>query len=175
LSRYADVIDRRHVNNEAARQSDMRSYARAFFRDRLLRDLHHYLLAFVKQLADGRRSPPVGPPRKALLWPAAFRPARLRSSIAARRHAVIARARIRPSFGWPRFNYRRGVLRGLHLLNFLHFLDFLGGSFLRDRNRCGGFRVHRIAIGRRRPSGARSLAAPSAAAAPPSASRRKFG
>ena len=89
---------------------------------------------------------------------------------------MIARARIRPSFGWPRFNYRRGVLRGLHLLNFLHFLNFLGWSFLRYRNRCGGFRVHRSAIGRRRRSGTRSLAATAAAtAASPSATRRKFG
>ncbi len=154
----------------------MRCYPRAFFRDWFLRDLHHYLLAFVKQLADGRRSPSVGPTRKALLWPASFRPSRVRPSIAARGHAIIPRARIRPSFGWPRFSYRRGVLSALHLLNFLHFLDFVGRRFLCDRDRCGDLRVHRSAIARRRRSGTRSLAAASAAAAaPPSTSRRKLG
>ena len=44
-ARNADVIDRRHVNQEAARERDVASDARALFAQRLLGDLHQDFLA----------------------------------------------------------------------------------------------------------------------------------
>ena len=57
LTRDADVIDGRHVNQEAARQGDVRSDARAFFRDWLFGNLDQNFLAFLQQVADGRHLP----------------------------------------------------------------------------------------------------------------------
>src|ERR1043165_235588 len=53
LARYAEVLDRWHVNQKASWQSDVRSNARAFFSNRLFGDLHKNFLTFVQQFADG--------------------------------------------------------------------------------------------------------------------------
>ena len=45
LARHADVIDRRHEHEEAARERDVRGEPRALGAERLLRDLHEDLLA----------------------------------------------------------------------------------------------------------------------------------
>jgi hypothetical protein len=48
------VFDSRHVNEETARQRDVRRDARALFRDRLFRDLDQYFLTFTQQIRDRR-------------------------------------------------------------------------------------------------------------------------
>ena len=55
LARHTGVVDRRHVNNEPARQRDMRSDARALLPQRFLGDLHDNFLAFLQQVGDGRQ------------------------------------------------------------------------------------------------------------------------
>ncbi len=55
LARDADVIDGRHVHQEAAGQRDVRSDARAFLTQRLLGDLDDDFLAFFQQVADRRQ------------------------------------------------------------------------------------------------------------------------
>ena len=52
--RDADVIDRRHVDEEAARQRDVAGDARAFAGDGVLRHLHDDLLPFAQQIGDRR-------------------------------------------------------------------------------------------------------------------------
>ena len=54
LPRHAHVFERRHVNDVAARQRDVRSDARALLAQRLLGDLDDDLLAFFEQIGDGR-------------------------------------------------------------------------------------------------------------------------
>ena len=54
LARHADVIDRGHVNQEAARQRDVRGDAGALLAERLLGDLNDDFLALAQQIADGR-------------------------------------------------------------------------------------------------------------------------
>ena len=54
LARDADVVDRRHEDQEAAGQRDVGGDARAF-RDRLLGDLDEDLLARLQQFGDGRQ------------------------------------------------------------------------------------------------------------------------
>ena len=58
--RYADVIHRRHVDEEAAGQRDVARDARAFAGDRVFRDLDDDLLSFAQQIGD-RRSRGGGP------------------------------------------------------------------------------------------------------------------
>ena len=53
LARHADVIDGRHVDQEAAGQGDVRSDARALLTQRLLGNLNDNLLAFLQQIGDG--------------------------------------------------------------------------------------------------------------------------
>ena len=55
LARDADVLERRHVDHEAARQGDVRRDARALLAERLLRDLDDDFLAFLQQVADRRQ------------------------------------------------------------------------------------------------------------------------
>ena len=55
LAGDAGMVHRRHVNDEAAGQSDMRSDPRALLAQRLLRDLDNNLLAFLKKVRDGRQ------------------------------------------------------------------------------------------------------------------------
>jgi hypothetical protein len=50
------MLDRRHVNQKAPRQSDVRSNARAFLGDRLFGNLHQNLLAFAQEIGNGRLS-----------------------------------------------------------------------------------------------------------------------
>ena len=52
--RDADVIDGRHVDEEAARQGDVAGDARALAGDGVLRDLHDDLLPFAQQVGDRR-------------------------------------------------------------------------------------------------------------------------
>ena len=54
LARYANMIDRRHIHQKAARQRNVAGDARAFLGDWLFRDLNQDLLAFLEQLADCR-------------------------------------------------------------------------------------------------------------------------
>ena len=54
FARNAEMLDRRHVNQKPARQSDVRSNARAFLGDRLFGNLHQNLLAFAQEIGDGR-------------------------------------------------------------------------------------------------------------------------
>ena len=54
LARDADVIDRRHVDHEPARQRDVRCDARALLAERLLGNLDDDLLPFLQQVGDGR-------------------------------------------------------------------------------------------------------------------------
>ena len=56
LARDADVVDGRHVDQEAAGQRDVRGDARALLAQRLLGDLNDDLLAFLQQIGDGRRA-----------------------------------------------------------------------------------------------------------------------
>ena len=53
LARDADVVDRRHVDQEASRQRDVAGDARALLADGLLGNLDQNLLAFLQQVADG--------------------------------------------------------------------------------------------------------------------------
>ncbi len=53
LARDAGVVDRRHEDQEAAGQSDVRGDARALLGDGLLGDLNENLLAGLEQVADG--------------------------------------------------------------------------------------------------------------------------
>ena len=55
LARHADVIDGRHVDQEAAGQGNVRGDAGALLSQRLLGDLDDDLLAFAQQIADGGR------------------------------------------------------------------------------------------------------------------------
>ena len=52
LAAHADVAHRGHEDQEASRQGDMRSNARALFGDGLLGDLNQNLLAGLEQVAD---------------------------------------------------------------------------------------------------------------------------
>ena len=52
LPRHADVIDRRHVDEEPAGQAEMRRDARALGAERLLHDLDDDFLAFLEQVLD---------------------------------------------------------------------------------------------------------------------------
>ena len=54
LARDADVIDRRHEHQEAARHRHVRGEARALGAERLLDDLDEDLLAFLEQVFDLR-------------------------------------------------------------------------------------------------------------------------
>src|SRR5579885_3105199 len=54
LARDADVFNRRHVNEEATGQRDVRGDARALLRDRFLRYLDDDLLAFAQEVCDRR-------------------------------------------------------------------------------------------------------------------------
>src|SRR5205085_47985 len=56
LARDADVFDGRHIDKEATGQSDVRSDARAFGRNRLFGDLHEYLLPLAQEVCDHRRA-----------------------------------------------------------------------------------------------------------------------
>src|SRR5512141_1567824 len=56
--RDADVIDRGHVNERAARKRDVRRDAYAFVRDLILRDLHDQFLTFPQKLVDRREDRP---------------------------------------------------------------------------------------------------------------------
>ena len=81
LARHADVIHRRHVDQETARQRDVAGDARALLADRLLGDLYQDLLAFFQQVGDQRTCsrlvaaeaasapPPRRPPRAAAVEP----------------------------------------------------------------------------------------------------------
>src|SRR6185369_1958079 len=46
------MLNSRHVNEETSGQCDVRRDARALLRNRLLRDLDEYLLAFAQQVRD---------------------------------------------------------------------------------------------------------------------------
>ena len=52
LARHADVIDRRHEDQEAARHRDVRGEARALGAERLLDDLDEDFLPFLEQVFD---------------------------------------------------------------------------------------------------------------------------
>jgi len=94
----------------------VRRNARAFFGNRLFGNLNENLLPFVQQLADRWSAGSVGAPRRAELWPALFRAARLRSAVV--RSTRIRSARVRPALrarawgssrnlsivNWPSFN-----------------------------------------------------------------------
>ncbi len=54
LARDADMIDRRHVDQEAARQRDVAGDARALLADGLLGNLDQDFLAFLQQIGDQR-------------------------------------------------------------------------------------------------------------------------
>ena len=54
LSRYTDVFDSWHVDEESSRQGDVRRDARAFLCNRLFRDLDQYLLTFTQQIGNRR-------------------------------------------------------------------------------------------------------------------------
>src|SRR5205085_1053254 len=56
LARDADVFDGRHIDKDATGQSDVRSDARAFGRNRLFGDLHEYLLPLAQEVCDHRRA-----------------------------------------------------------------------------------------------------------------------
>ena len=58
LARDTDVIDRRHVHEEAAGQGDMRGDAGAFLAERLLGNLNNDFLAFTQQIRDGGHGRP---------------------------------------------------------------------------------------------------------------------
>ena len=59
FARDADMLDGRHVHQEAAGQGDVRSDARALLSQWLLGDLDDDFLAFPEQIADGREASPV--------------------------------------------------------------------------------------------------------------------
>jgi hypothetical protein len=50
--RHADMIHRRHVDEEAPRQRDVAGDTRAFAGDGVLRHLHDDLLSFAQQVGD---------------------------------------------------------------------------------------------------------------------------
>src|SRR5262249_4217088 len=52
LARHSDVIDGRHVNEEAAGERDVTGYAGALFAERFLGDLHDDFLAGLQHFAD---------------------------------------------------------------------------------------------------------------------------
>src|SRR5438128_10728769 len=52
--RHSEVFDSWHVDQEAAGQSDMRSNARAFFRDRFFCNLHENFLTFAQEIGNRR-------------------------------------------------------------------------------------------------------------------------
>ncbi len=54
LARDADVVDRRHVDQEAAGQRDVAGDARALLADGLLGNLDQHLLPFLQQIGDER-------------------------------------------------------------------------------------------------------------------------
>ena len=54
LARYANMIDRGHVDEKASGQRDVAGNPRAFFSHRFFRYLDKYFLAFLQQIADGR-------------------------------------------------------------------------------------------------------------------------
>src|ERR1700738_4926122 len=56
FARDADVIDGRHVHEEAARQSDVTGDARALFAERLLGDLDDYILTSLEHFGDELRA-----------------------------------------------------------------------------------------------------------------------
>src|SRR6266404_40843 len=95
LTRDADVVHRRHVDDEPSGQRDVRRNARAFFGNRLFGNLNENLLPFVQQLADRWSAGSVGAPRRTELWPALFRAARFRSAIV--RSTRIRSARVGPA------------------------------------------------------------------------------
>src|SRR5206468_1798268 len=53
FARHADVVHGRHVDQEAARQGDVRRDARTLLSQWLLGDLNDDLLPFLQQVADG--------------------------------------------------------------------------------------------------------------------------
>ena len=55
LARYADVIDGRHVDQEAAGQGDVRGDAGALLSQRFFGDLDDDLLPLAQQVGDGGR------------------------------------------------------------------------------------------------------------------------
>ena len=52
LPRYAEMLDRRHINEKASGQRDVRCNSRALSRDRFFSDLDQDLLAFFQQVGD---------------------------------------------------------------------------------------------------------------------------
>src|ERR1041384_591272 len=53
LPRHADMVDRRHVDQETSRKSDVRSNARALLPQWLLGDLYDDFLPLLEQIANG--------------------------------------------------------------------------------------------------------------------------
>ena len=64
LPRHADVIDRRHEDEEAARHRHVRGQARALGAERLLDDLDEDVLAFLQQVFDLGLGPVTLVPRR---------------------------------------------------------------------------------------------------------------
>src|SRR5713226_9946908 len=77
FARHADVIDRWHVDDEASRQGDVRSDARALLGDRLLGDLNENLLAFMKKVADRWSAAAFGPTSRSEIRLALIRSSRV--------------------------------------------------------------------------------------------------
>ncbi|HVJ80670.1 MAG TPA: hypothetical protein VNC50_06330 [Planctomycetia bacterium] len=53
------MLDRRHIDKEAARQGDVRGDAGTLLRDGLLGDLHENLLPLAEKVGDGRLIAPI--------------------------------------------------------------------------------------------------------------------
>ncbi len=71
FSRHADVVHRGHVDEEAARQRDVRRDARALGAQRFLDDLDDHFLAFLQQVFDpgcGRRALAIAAAARVFAW-----------------------------------------------------------------------------------------------------------
>src|SRR5436190_5858855 len=73
LARYTEMFHRRHVNQKAAWQGDVRGYASALFGDRFFGNLHQYLLPFAQKIVNRRLTTLLTPSRTTATATAAYR------------------------------------------------------------------------------------------------------
>src|SRR5260221_4822660 len=93
LARDTQMFHRRHVNQKAARQGDVRSDARAFLGDWLFGDLDQNLLAFFQEIGNRGSLPALVPGGTAAATTATW----------GRRTTFAARSGLRSLFRVPRF------------------------------------------------------------------------
>src|ERR1051326_7174366 len=101
LAPRASLVDGRHVNQEAARQSDRTGDARALFAGRFFGDLHHDFLAGAQHFGNQLRTPRMSVPGMALVAAILLVAAASRPAFETAAPAIAASAAIASAIGTP--------------------------------------------------------------------------